>query len=541
MADNSNQNDTTLSDVISDIKRHRRLAFLIILLVMAIYLFLWYYDTALPTVSQSWGTFGDFIGGILNPIFALFAFYWLTSSVRLQVKELQETKKELKKTAKAQAKSAKHQKSIAKLEKTNVDTQKDILELQKQSLQSQIDANAAQQQQIVIQNFESLFFELLKAKTDVTDNIVYHHEDLSGNVHANPPYPIIKTFTGKKAIEQCIFDFKNTVEEDWGNHYTDNLLGQLGSYFRLNYQILKLIHTNTFLQKLEKVEGKKYSAKQKEYFDIFRATFNQSELEAHFFNCLTPYGNGKFKNLIEDYGFFEPLLIDGNTSSLIQHHLTRYAYQYDISAFEDNSYWKKYFEEINKIKINLKYSELERVITDLKAIGFIRFSYAGLSSRNAAQLQNQTYFLKINDFMDKFDLERNLTTDFLRNIKRLDNSQWTEKLNFIKINILKISNYKKGINNIIDIFKKQNTEINEDEVLNYDDYKTKYSSIKSLKNLIEQHQVEIKSYKKDINDKNIVIKKLVNSSATLSALTLIKYGINYSEFNEFKKNKNNPN
>lgn len=359
MADNSNQDDTTLLDVISDIKRHRRLAFLIIILVMVIYLYLWYDNKELPVVSQSWGTFGDFIGGILNPIFALFAFYWLTSSVRLQVKELQETKNELKKTADAQAKSAEHQESIAKLEQSNVDTQKEILELQKKSLQSQIDANAAQRQQIAIQNFESLFFELLKAKTDVTDNIVYEKFEtndvsLELNLIENVSIPSSKVITlhGKKAIEQCILDFKNDVLDEWVHHYTDNLLGQFGSYFRLNYQILKLIHTNSHLQKLEKVDGKQYSNKQKEYFDIFRATFNQFELEAHFFNCLSSYGNGKFKKLTEIYGLFEPLLIDATfIKNNYRHRLTKSAYRYNPIIFENNYYWKMYFSDLEKLKL----------------------------------------------------------------------------------------------------------------------------------------------------------------------------------------------
>ncbi|MFX5869884.1 hypothetical protein ABTE73_19965, partial [Acinetobacter baumannii] len=55
--------------------------------------------------AQHWGTVGDFFGGILNPIFALFAFYWLTYSVRLQTKELAETRNELKKAASAQEES----------------------------------------------------------------------------------------------------------------------------------------------------------------------------------------------------------------------------------------------------------------------------------------------------------------------------------------------------------------------------------------------------------------------------------------------------
>lgn len=123
---NSEDDSTDLNKIDKDITKHRLRAFLIIILVAVLYLFLG--DKTLPESAQSWGTFGDFIGGILNPIFALFAFYWLTYSVRLQIKELKDTRKELQKAATAQAETATHQERIANLEEKNVDTQKDILE-----------------------------------------------------------------------------------------------------------------------------------------------------------------------------------------------------------------------------------------------------------------------------------------------------------------------------------------------------------------------------------------------------------------------------
>lgn len=51
---------------------------------------------------DKFGTFGDFFGGLMNPIVAFAAFYWLTQSVKLQKQELSETRAELKKSADAQ-------------------------------------------------------------------------------------------------------------------------------------------------------------------------------------------------------------------------------------------------------------------------------------------------------------------------------------------------------------------------------------------------------------------------------------------------------
>lgn len=58
----------------------------------------------LPAAADpdKWGTFGDFFGGLMNPIVAFAAFYWLTQSVKLQKRELAETRQELELAATAQ-------------------------------------------------------------------------------------------------------------------------------------------------------------------------------------------------------------------------------------------------------------------------------------------------------------------------------------------------------------------------------------------------------------------------------------------------------
>lgn len=41
---------------------------------------------------SDWGVFGDFIGGILNPLIAYLAFYWLTKSIVMQRSELEQAR-----------------------------------------------------------------------------------------------------------------------------------------------------------------------------------------------------------------------------------------------------------------------------------------------------------------------------------------------------------------------------------------------------------------------------------------------------------------
>lgn len=54
--------------------------------------------------TGDWGTFGDYVGGILNPIIAAFAFYLIAKTYNLQKKELEATRQLLKGSMDAQNK-----------------------------------------------------------------------------------------------------------------------------------------------------------------------------------------------------------------------------------------------------------------------------------------------------------------------------------------------------------------------------------------------------------------------------------------------------
>lgn len=81
--------------------------------------------------AEKWGQFGDFVGGLLNPIVAFAAFYWLTQSVKIQKLELYETKKALQEAATAQKETA--------------EAQKEAVYQQTQTAKAQMEAAQAQQ------------------------------------------------------------------------------------------------------------------------------------------------------------------------------------------------------------------------------------------------------------------------------------------------------------------------------------------------------------------------------------------------------------
>jgi large-conductance mechanosensitive channel len=76
-----------------------------IVILIAVIVFSFYFINFHHSFSDDngkWGTFGDYVGGILNPIIAGFALYLIAESYKLQKKELEETRKLLKVSTDAQ-------------------------------------------------------------------------------------------------------------------------------------------------------------------------------------------------------------------------------------------------------------------------------------------------------------------------------------------------------------------------------------------------------------------------------------------------------
>ena len=58
--------------------------------------------SGLSSNPAEWGQFGDYLGGLLNPVIAFCAFLWLARGVLLQRQEMREAYKALKESAEAQ-------------------------------------------------------------------------------------------------------------------------------------------------------------------------------------------------------------------------------------------------------------------------------------------------------------------------------------------------------------------------------------------------------------------------------------------------------
>lgn len=69
---------------------------------------------------DTWGQFGDYLGGVMNPLIAFDAFYWVATSVILQKQELAETKAALVASQLAQQDQAETALHTTKIQTLNI-------------------------------------------------------------------------------------------------------------------------------------------------------------------------------------------------------------------------------------------------------------------------------------------------------------------------------------------------------------------------------------------------------------------------------------
>lgn len=253
-------------------------------LVIGAYI-IWFFiinNAPLSEESSNWGTFGDFVGGILNPLVAFSAFYWLTVSVLIQKEELSKTTDAL------------------------------------------IEASKAQKEQALTQarqRFEGTFFQLLSLHQEIVKSIDLYNSETKRTTTGRDCFKVFYN-RYKKQVENTIYFTLNPDETDLGTHlkssesfYTpideinkieskketinsayidfyEKNQSEIGHYFRSLYNISKFIHTSD-------IEDKRL------YSNLLRAQLSVNEMALLFYNCLSELGSNKFKPLIEEYSLLK--------------------------------------------------------------------------------------------------------------------------------------------------------------------------------------------------------------------------------------------
>lgn len=214
-----------------------------------------FHDAPISTSAEGWGQFGDYFGGTLGAVLALFALIALLITLRVQAYEIHLSVQELGESAKALAQQ--------------VDTLKR-------------------------QTFENTFFQLLKIHGEIVSSI-----DLrtGGKVTAAGRDCLRAYFKRLRAsLEKVsrgdLLDVRAGVRVTYQDIF-DAYESDLGHYFRHLYRIFKFIDESG-------IEDKR------SYAGIVRAQLSADELGLLFFNGISEHGE-KFRVLMERFAVLENL------------------------------------------------------------------------------------------------------------------------------------------------------------------------------------------------------------------------------------------
>ena len=224
----------------------------IILFVITTSLYFYNFHGVFSTLKSDWGTFGDFMGGTLNPLFAFLSLIAIIYTISIQTQELEYSREELKAT-------------------------KEELEKSRIAQEEQSDSFKMQNISIKQQTFENTFFKLLE-----------HHNVLLEELNKEIKYDGLgRAFIGgNDLVESLKKHNKKTIK----------------IYFMTLYQILKFVD-----QQNEKFNGEDFFDG-KLYTNIIRATLDDGALSLLAINGVID-GFEKYKILIEKYEFLEHLNI----------------------------------------------------------------------------------------------------------------------------------------------------------------------------------------------------------------------------------------
>ncbi|MGZ7881693.1 putative phage abortive infection protein [Acinetobacter soli] len=206
---------------------------------------------------SDWGTFGDFIGGTLNPILTFISVCLILFTVYQNKKALDFNSEELALSRKAQQDSAKSQRLIQKTQN--------------------------------LQQFDSLFFSLLDQFKQQQDKLCTLNVDDESKVDQ---------------IYQSVF-VKNCLDNIYHKRAILLQYHELNQYFICLFQLFKLINTriNRSSNDNEKIEEWGDYALEKQYANILRALIPQKLQQLLFLNVYVEFD--EYKWYLSYYNFLE--------------------------------------------------------------------------------------------------------------------------------------------------------------------------------------------------------------------------------------------
>jgi uncharacterized membrane protein len=287
-----------------------------------------------------WGTFGDYFGGVLNPIFGFASFLALLVTIIYQAKELKLSRTELELTRNELAHSAtalKNQNKAIELQSFEqtffswLNTYRSILSSIEDS-----ESNSNGRTQLYKWWESSLswmhIFVYIRDSRD-TDVLNFPERLTSDAATLVPNFKNVKSFLHSSASD-FRQDFTKIILYKWGELYKVKEY-QLDSLFRILYKLLVWIDSQ---------DNTRISISQKWlYVSIIRSQLSWIEMAFLYMNGLTNVGE-KFKPIAEKYALFDNLTFESDlTLQLLKlHHMIEISYSDEA-----------YSSELARVKLNL--------------------------------------------------------------------------------------------------------------------------------------------------------------------------------------------
>ncbi len=229
------------------------------------------------TTRGDWGTLGDYVGGILNPLFSFLSLLLFLITIIIHLYELRNTRREIKK-------STKHQNKIAKKQEKN--TKKQTINLQIESRKNNLNATR-----------NSVIVRIPVTNTNIiTDKLIYYPHSFMfifdifrKKDENNNSYQDNYSMQKNKILEQIFRNFNNELLEKYGI----TVENYISAFFSLlNYINYLYVNTHNIKDLLAiHVESLRDSLTPYEAAIIFYASIN----------------NNLWKGLLEKYGMLKIL------------------------------------------------------------------------------------------------------------------------------------------------------------------------------------------------------------------------------------------
>lgn len=291
-------------------------------------------DGLLPDYGNrdEWGTFGDFFGGILNPIFGFASFIALLVTIIYQAKELNASTTELRNSAKALAAQNKAI-ELQSFEQTFfswLNTYRDLLNAVSGSLSPKAPITQGRT------HLYDLWYKSLSSES-ISDGI-FKRNDYGGQLdEVNEALDLNTNFTESvrgagyaKKVELVAqvnpIKIADRIQNQWKSLYINNEY-KLDSFFRTAYKLLTWIDSQ---------DSSRLSTNDKWlYVSIFRSQLSWIEMVYFYYNGLTSAGE-KFKPIIEKYALFDNLTLNSDVCIKTISQAVPASNNYSKEAFDSN-------------------------------------------------------------------------------------------------------------------------------------------------------------------------------------------------------------